>query len=132
MRYTKNIPSMTKQSFHQPPSDALVKIEITLASTDNVPWPLQGFRGLYRHVQRVENSFRHIIDSFSEIYGLSTIFRSQKFYRCSRKTDSRPQHNFSIEKIRSIRLSFWCHLTLISPPRCNGDWTTIVMYSKTI
>ena len=37
--------------------------------------------------------------------------------------DSRPQHNFSIEKIRSIRLSFWCHLTLISPPRCSFYWS---------
>ena len=34
------IPSMTKKSFHQPPSDALVKIEITPESTINVARPL--------------------------------------------------------------------------------------------
>ena len=34
---------------------------------------LQGFRGLYRHVQRVVDSFRYIIDSFSEIYNCSEV-----------------------------------------------------------
>ena len=35
-----NIPFKTKKSFHQPPPDAPVKIEITLASTDSVLRPL--------------------------------------------------------------------------------------------
>ena len=32
---------------------------------------IQGFRGLHRHVQRVVDSFRHIIDSFSEMLNCS-------------------------------------------------------------
>ena len=41
------IASMTKKSFHQPPQDALVKIQITLASTNSVAWPLQFLKSTF-------------------------------------------------------------------------------------
>ena len=39
LRSGMTIPWMTKNSFHQSPPDALVKIKITLASTINVARP---------------------------------------------------------------------------------------------
>ena len=41
LRSGTTIPSTTIKSFHQPPPDALVKIEITLGSTINVARPLE-------------------------------------------------------------------------------------------
>ena len=49
------IPSMIKKSFHQPTPDALVKIEITEAGTDNVPRPLG--TSLRMHLQLTHLNF---------------------------------------------------------------------------
>ena len=48
------IASMTKKSFHQSPPDALVKIKITLASTDSVPWPLQFLKSTFNFNLKVK------------------------------------------------------------------------------
>ena len=51
------IPSMTKNSFHQLPPDALVRIKITLASTDNVPRP--------KEITQAVTSFKHYCSALS-------------------------------------------------------------------
>ena len=61
--FSEAAPNCLEKCFGQPPVDALVKIEITLASTGNVP---RHFGIIYRWAYPKVYEFRRLISKFSD------------------------------------------------------------------